>query len=649
MRILLSVLAALFLFQPIHADEAPPKATKLYWLIPDGFRAEPDQFTIYKWAAEGKLPNIKRMMDEGVRGYSIPDFPSHTPINFASLLTGAHPSVHGIADGPMHVEGAPLAKPNAPGFASGTKKVPPIWKIMEAAKKKIMLLSIPGSTPPEIRETTVRGRWGGWGADTFNVIFESKSKLPERKSMGRAFRLFFLGAPLTQFVDTHPGSSGEAESTLTAYGLSIRAKVARAEKTHVDRMHFFLPGQSSPFAQLAEGEWSDWTPSELQFQNVKFASSVRLKVIKLWPDGSFRVRALFDNLNPLIVEPGHVATELSKGVGPMVDHADNWPPQLIFEKEDKQVFLDEMRMSLDWHKRAVPFIYDNYHPDIFIQDTYTPNQMLESRWWQGEIDRTRKGYDQSRADEAWKDILEMYKGIDSILGEALKKADSETLVVLSSDHGVCPLHRLVHLNNLFAKRGWLKFKMDPETGEPTIDWKHTKVIYLKMLHVYVNPKGLDGDWKRASGPEYRQLRDEVVKAVEGLKDEDGVKPLVRAIKWENGKKVYDLPEDRIGDLVLEARVPYFWYEEVEPSLKLFSTPLTSGYKQSIDPRVNKCMWTPFVAWGPGLKKGFELKEPISHVDQLPTFLKLMGIQAPPYVQGKVLWDAFDLPVSTPVK
>jgi len=38
---------------------------KLYWFVPDGFRAEPDLFNIYQWAEEGKLPNIKKLMDGG--------------------------------------------------------------------------------------------------------------------------------------------------------------------------------------------------------------------------------------------------------------------------------------------------------------------------------------------------------------------------------------------------------------------------------------------------------------------------------------------------------------------------------------------------------------------------------------------------------
>ena len=64
--------------------EPSETASKLYWFIPDGMRTDPDLFNIFKWAEEGKLPNIKRMMNQGSYGYSIPQFPSHTPVNFAT-------------------------------------------------------------------------------------------------------------------------------------------------------------------------------------------------------------------------------------------------------------------------------------------------------------------------------------------------------------------------------------------------------------------------------------------------------------------------------------------------------------------------------------------------------------------------------------
>jgi len=620
-------------------EKALPKAKpakKLYWFIPDGMRAEDEEFNIYDWAYDGRLPNIMRLMSEGARGYSIPDFPSHTPINFASLLTGTHPEVHGIADGPMHIEGRPLSKPSAPGFSSVTKRVPPIWKTLFDEGKKVFLLSIPGSTPPEIPATVVKGRWGNWGTDSTNVVFESDSLLKKRKELGNAFKLFFLGEPLTRFVAVR--KNGQVyESVLKAHGAELPVQVKYgANETSTVKM---TVGEKS--LSVKAGEWSEWVPLDLKFKESTYASHVKFSPIKVWSDGKFRIRVLFNGLNKFNTEPGEVAADLTEAIGPQVDHLDNWPPQLIFENEDKRVSMDEVRMSLDWHKKAAAYIPEKYKPDVFIQDTYTPNQMLESRWWHGAVDKSRPGYDPKKAHEAMEQIIEMYQGLDKIIGEAMAKKDDDTVIVLSSDHGVCPLHRLVHLNNLFAKKGWLKFTVDQKTGEATIDWKNTKVVYLKMLHVYINPNGLDGNWKRGSGPEFEKLRDEVIQTLSNLKDINGQKPLVKAVKWEDAKDVYKLPQDRIGDLVIEAKLNYFWYEEADASQKIFSTPLTTGYKQSIDPLKNKCMWTPFLIWGPGIKKGYVFKDPISHVDQLPTIYKLMGAKIPKHVQGRVLEEAFE--------
>jgi hypothetical protein len=165
-------------------SETSGKATNLLF-IRDG----PGHLTLHRlrWAQDG--PNIRRMMDEGASGYSIPDFPSHTPTNFASLLTGAHPNVHGVADGPMHIEGAPLVRPSVAGFASNAKKVAPIWKVLEQAGKKVALLAIPGSTPPS--STTASHPRPPAAGRGYSPSTLSPGKLAERKEAGKAFRLFF--------------------------------------------------------------------------------------------------------------------------------------------------------------------------------------------------------------------------------------------------------------------------------------------------------------------------------------------------------------------------------------------------------------------------------------------------------------------------
>ncbi len=627
------------------------KPTKVYWFIPDGTRAEPDLFTIYKWAEEGKLPNIKKMMDEGSYGYSIPDFPGHTPVNFASLFTGSHPTVHGVTDGPMHVEGFPLEKPSVAGFSSTAKKVDPIWKVLEAVGKKVVLLSIPGSTPPELENgITIRGRWGGWGADTPAVVFEPMEKLEERREAGKAFKLFYLGQKLTEFVDKNsatgwanvpPSFSPAKEAKLVTYGLPFFAYIYDStddKMANYDKVVFSID-KKSPMATLVQGEQSDWKDVTLSWKDQSFGSQVRIQVIKLWPkDGNFRIRLFFNNMNKLIVKPSEVADEMTKAIGPMVDFVDNWPAQLIYEEEDKEVFFQEAMDSLEWHKKAAGFIMKKYRPDMFIQDTYTPNQMLESRWWMRQIDVNHPDYTKEKAAGAWADVLKMYQGLDAILGEAIKNADKKTLIVFSSDHGVIPLYKQVRINNLFAQKGWLKFTIDEKTGEPTIDWKNTKAIYMKMTHVYISPNGLAGDWKRGSGPEYEKLRNEVAKAIAELQDGNGIKPLMHASTWEDAPKYFELPSDRVGDLVLEVTPGYQMQEEVTNDSQIFINVLSSGYKQGINPKTNKGMWTPFMMMGPGVKKGYQLPAPISHVDQMPTILNLIGVSIPSYVQGRILTE-----------
>ena len=629
------VLLGLYFFIT-HGQPAqqPTKAAKLYWFIPDGMRAEESLFTVYKWAKEGKLPNIKKMMDNGSYGYSIPDFPSHTPVNFASLLTGAHPSVHGIADGPMRIEGKTLEKPSVGGFSSVAKKVSPIWTVLENSGKKVALLSMPGSTPPELKNgITIRGRWGNWGSDDAALIFTPREKQAEMKSVGKGFRLFYFGDTLTKFVDEKYADVKEAK--LSAHGLDIFAFITGRT------VSFSLKENDKPFAAVKQGEWTDWVPVTLIFKgkdkDEPYDSSIKLKVIKLWDNGQFRIRVLYNNLNKFVTQPETVAKEMTDSLGPMVDFVDNFPPQLIYEPEDKQTFLDEASMSLDYHKNAADFIFTKYAPDVFLQDIYTPNQMLTSRWWMRYIDPASHDYTSEKSKQAMSEVLKMYQGLDAIIGEALKHDDGKTLFALSSDHGIVLQQRVMSLNNLFAEKGWLKFSVNPITGEPTIDWANTTVIHLQTNNIYINPNGLFGPYKRALGEDYSNLRNEVAKALSELKDKDNVKPIVRTITWEDAPKFLEVPSDRIGDLVIEIMPGYGFSEAPTEDLQIFTDSLVSGNKQAYNPKTEG-MQTPFVIMGPGVKKKYKMEKSISHVDQMPTLLRLLNIQIPQYVQGRVLTE-----------
>lgn len=656
--------------QGYHAGAGSGKA-KLVWFIPDGLRADPDVFQLFRWAEEGKLPNLRRMMQLGAYGYSIPVFPSHTPVNYATLFTGVSPLRHGVADGPIRLQGYPLSMISISGFHSTAKNIDPAWTIFERAGLASTLLSVPGSTPPETsRSQVVRGRWGNWGIEFPAMIFHSWADEWLRKEIGWNDRVFGVEKRLTDFVQAREPSGWSApvpashspprEVNLRNWGADLFLLLTDSTddgSENYDTATMSLD-KVTALASLKVGEWSAWFPLRLRYEiarqfqkdapgriraeealsGIDFDTSARVRVIRLGGRDMFRIRVLYDGLNESLAVPRGLSGELSRAAGPMVDFVDNYPPQLVYYPEDKQAFLEEAAQSFDWHQKAARALLGGLGKDVFIHSIYTPNQMLTSRWWMGAVDPRARAYPETppaERERAWADVLGMYQRIDEMLGDALRSLGPDSYLVLSSDHGAAALDREVRLNNFFASKGWLHFAPDRSTGRQEIDWSRTRVAYLNMNHVYVNPAGLAGPYRPAHGPAYERLRAEVLAAIRGLRDERGEAPLAEALPREEAAK-WGLPGERVGDLVLANRTGFSWAEEVSEAREVFVRTHKGGYKQAILPEGEKALWTPFVIVGPGVKAGHRLSRPIHHVEQLPTILELLKIQAPYEMDGKPL-------------
>ena len=638
---------------PPSSETAEPARARLYWFVPDGLRADRGPFDIFEWARRGELPNLRMMMARGCYGLSRPVFPGHTPVNYATLMTGASPAVHGVADGTMRVEGHPLDRVVTGGFSSFAKRVAPIWVQLEKAGSLVSLQSVPGSTPPELsRGNTILGRWGAWGVDFPALIYQDRSDPALIARMGRNRRLFAMGQPLTRFVDPEPASPSAAGPTdpfevrLDNTGDELRARIylsARSANGAYDRVAFSRPGQP-PLADLAVGEWSGWIPTVLRPtpEAPTTATFFKLRVIRLGKRGEFRIRVLYDRLHELVTAPPALAAAMRAEVGSIVDYVDNYPPQLIYFPEDKAAFLEEADQSWAWHRRAVPYLITGLKSDVVIQSVYTPNQMLTSRWWLPFIDPTSLRYGEKTEPERaelWREVKTMYRQVDDLLGEILRSAGHDWIIALSSDHGVIPLFREVRLNNLFAKRGWLRYRRNPESQELEIDWAHTQVAYLQMNSVYVNPRGLAGPYRRASSRAYRQLRDRVQRLLEGLRDPETGRRVTDRIWPHEDAAQAGLPEDRVGDLVLANAPPFLWSEDLSEDHALFVSSLKGGYKQGVRPEQAEGMLTPFVLLGPGVKQGCRFSEPVSHADQYATLAHLLGLHPNYPLSGRVLTEA----------
>ena len=99
-----------------------------------------------QWMAEGRLPHLARLRDDG--GAFMPLRSTTPPATFpawTTCVTGVNPGRHGIFDFTETVPGA-----HAVRFVNSSyRKAPALWDILSRADKRVGVLGVPATYPPE--------------------------------------------------------------------------------------------------------------------------------------------------------------------------------------------------------------------------------------------------------------------------------------------------------------------------------------------------------------------------------------------------------------------------------------------------------------------------------------------------------------------
>ena len=94
---------------------------------------------------EGLLPNLQSLCEEGAYGELMSTVHPLSPPAWTSFITGKNPGKHGIYDFVVH-------KPNSYELEytyGGMRKGDSIWKLLSDAGKKVVVLNVPMTYPPE--------------------------------------------------------------------------------------------------------------------------------------------------------------------------------------------------------------------------------------------------------------------------------------------------------------------------------------------------------------------------------------------------------------------------------------------------------------------------------------------------------------------
>ncbi|MCD6503843.1 alkaline phosphatase family protein [Candidatus Bathyarchaeota archaeon] len=634
---------------------------------------------IKKFAEEGVLPNIKRLMKEGVFGEGFATHPTLTGTNWTTIASGTWPGTQGASCMWTHFEGEPLNRVHS-SFLSTTSRCERLWETGEKIGKKSILMKYPCTVPPTIKNgIQVEGSGAPWyGLDPFEI---SPSMCFSNYPLPRARRVELKAAsgwsnvpksyskPLETAVELR---SKSVESKVTYNVLLIDSKGKGYDRVVISRSK----DANQAVANLSVGEWSSWLKEEFEakiplypkyreddkivYEDApvkRYTGTFRFKLIELTPDAG-RFKLYQSQIFPTtgFTWPESIAKELIDNVGPFQEHIG--PNPNFCNWIDDETFLEELEYQAWWLGKASSYLLSHYEWDLFFLQWHGPNHAQHAFW--GGIDPISPWYDEKNASKYWSYFRRFYGAADKMVGDIVKHADEETLVVVLSDHGHIPyVYGAAMIGNALIKAGLLAYKRD-SSGKLVVDWSKTKAYPINSIHIYVNLKGRDPDGI-VEPEEYEDVCNEVISTLYKIRDPKGRCPIAFALKKSEARMI-GLYGDRVGDVVYGMAAGYIALLEPTEDLEEFHftrgaisvtddaglgqragplPPNTSIHGSSIpSSRLGLgSIRVPLIMRGPGIKKGYVMRNHFWLVDIAPTVAYILNMPPPANCEGSIILEA----------
>jgi predicted AlkP superfamily phosphohydrolase/phosphomutase len=119
-----------------------------------------------------------------------------------------------------------------------------------------------------------------------------------------------------------------------------------------------------------------------------------------------------------------------------------------------------------------------------------------------------------------------YRSVDKILAEFLKRVPSDTLSILVSDHGFCPVTHEVFLNNYLQQQEYLQVR------DEKVDVAQSLAVAYGYGDIWLNVTGREPTGMVRPGHEYHQIREEIIKSLQNIRI-NGEPPIQQVVKRED--------------------------------------------------------------------------------------------------------------------
>jgi predicted AlkP superfamily phosphohydrolase/phosphomutase len=346
-------------------------------------------------------------------------------------------------------------------------------------------------------------------------------------------------------------------------------------------------------------------------------------------------------------------------------------PNVSYKPGNESEFIADIFQLIETQVRyALRLIQD--HPADFTMVHFLATDVAQHALWKHQ-DAAHPLHNPAAALRYGTAIRDIYARLDQAIGDLIKQSPPNTTVIVMSDHGFGPLHRIVNLNNYFVEQGLMALKPDVWTQArawafrcgltPAAIWRIIERVGLQNLVWRVSKKTRneaaskllgfeDVDWSRTLaysmghvGQVYLNLKGREPQGIIEPGDYYAVRERVMAVLRE-------LRDPTTGQVLVEQIIPREQaasgpYLEHSPDLHLvmdgyrtIAFPLFAADGKIITKQIrgdSGChRWHGvLIAAGPAVPRGQTILG-ARIVDLAPTILHLMGIPIPADMDGKVL-------------
>jgi predicted AlkP superfamily phosphohydrolase/phosphomutase len=232
-------------------------------------------------------------------------------------------------------------------------------------------------------------------------------------------------------------------------------------------------------------------------------------------------------------------------------------------------------------------------------------------------------------------VEEVYLHNDRLVGKVMSKLRKDDVLIVLSDHGFTSFRRGVNLNGWLLAHGYLALKPGCDGSAEwlrDVDWSKTRAYAQGLTGIFLNVEGREGEGIVKPGAEARALRQELIRKLSGLRDaergEVGINQVYAAEDVYDGPYLVNAPDLIVGydhgyRVSWDCATGVVAGPLFEDNLKAWSG------DHCVDPKI-----VPGVFF---CNHAIDRRDP-ALIDVAPTVLRLFGVDAPPHMDGKPLFE-----------